>query len=224
MSVLLKIRGFGVFGVFAANGESIVLGAKHQALMALLSKADSGVRTRAFLENILWSSSQPEQAKAGLRTALSTLRRHLGSEASQLLTANRERVVLDLNRVGFIGSYEDGAFMEGFELPYQALFRDWLTRERDETTYRIPRRQTDLGFNETQIYSSSGSSKQKSKPTMLVSEQRIGILKSEVQQLLHIREHAMTIIDGLQRENEALKIARDMQPKSPTIARTSKQA
>jgi len=224
MSVLLKISRFGVFNVIVANGESIALGAKHQALMALLSKADGGVRTRAFLENILWNSAQPEQAKASLRTALSTLRRHLGSDASQLLTANRERIVLDLDRVELIGSYENGAFMEGFELPYQELFRDWLTQERDETTHRVPRRQTELGFNDTQIYSSIASSKQKSKPKILVSEQRIKNLKSEVQQHLLFREHAMTIIDGLQRENEALKLARDVQPKSPTIARTSKQA
>ena len=53
MSVLIKISRFGVFGVFAANGESIALGPKHQALMALLSKADGGVRTRAFLEKSL---------------------------------------------------------------------------------------------------------------------------------------------------------------------------
>ena len=224
MRILLKISRFGVFSVFVANGESIPLGAKHQALMALLSKAEGGVRTRAFLENTLWSSVLPEKAKASLRTALSTLRRHLGSDASQLLTANRERIVLDLDRVELIGSYENGAFMEGFELPYQELFRDWLTQERDETTHRVPRRQTELGFNDTQIYSSIASSKQKSKPTILVSEQRIKNLKSEVQQHLLFREHAMTVIDELLRKNEALKFAIDVPPESPTNARPPKLA
>lgn len=145
MSVLLKINHCGAFGVYVADGGNIPLGAKHQALMALLSKADGGVRTRAFLENTLWSLAQPEQAKASLRTALSTLRRHLGSEASELLTANRERVVLDLDRIDLIGSYENGDFMEGFELPHEAQFREWLTQERDETSYRIPRRRAELG-------------------------------------------------------------------------------
>jgi len=145
MSVLLKICHFGAFGVFQPNGDNIPLGAKHQALMALLSKADGGVRTRAFLEHTLWSLAQPEQAKASLRTALSTLRRHLGPEASQLLTANRERVILDMDHVERAGSPENGNFMEGFALPHEALFSDWLMQTRDEATYHMPRRRAELG-------------------------------------------------------------------------------
>ena len=145
MTDLLKINHFGAFGVYISNGENIPLGAKHQALLALLSKADGGIRTRAFLENTLWNLAQPEQAKASLRTALSTLRRHLGREASQLLTANRERVVLDLDRVEILGSQENGQFMEGFELPHEGLFREWLMQEREDSTFDIPRRRAEAG-------------------------------------------------------------------------------
>ncbi|MFW8635578.1 transcriptional regulator [Cribrihabitans pelagius] len=137
MSILLKICRFGAFGVFRPDGSGIPLGAKHQALMALLSTADGGIRTRAFLEKTLWCLAQPEQAKASLRTALSTLRRHLGGEAAGLISANRERVTLDLSRVELDSCASGAEFMEGFELPHEAAFGKWLSQARTEFA-RVP--------------------------------------------------------------------------------------
>lgn len=133
MTVLLRICRFGAFGVSHAGGSTIQLGAKHQALLALLSTAEDGIRTRAFLEKTLWNLAQAEQAKASLRTALSTLRRHLGPEAAKLLFANRERVILDLTRIELdSGSSSGAAFMEGFELPHEAVFNSWLEEARSQ--------------------------------------------------------------------------------------------
>ncbi len=100
--------------------------------MALLSTAEGGIRTRAFLEKTLWCLAQPEQAKASLRTALSTLRRHLGPEAARLLFANRERVILDLTRVELDSCTGSAEFMEGFELPHETVFNTWLAENRAE--------------------------------------------------------------------------------------------
>lgn len=139
MTVLLRICRFGAFGVFHADGRSIPLGAKHQALLALLSTAEGGIRTRAFLEKTLWCLAQPEQAKASLRTALSTLRRHLGPEAAKLLFANRERVILDLTRIELDRGVSGGpTFMEGFELPHEEVFRSWLSETRQELARIAP--------------------------------------------------------------------------------------
>lgn len=133
MTVLLRICRFGAFGVSHTDGTTIPLGAKHQALLALLSTAEGGIRTRAFLEKTLWNLAQPEQAKASLRTALSTLRRHLGPEAAKLLFANRERVILDLTRIELDSCPANGTlFMEGFELPHEAIFNTWLEEARGE--------------------------------------------------------------------------------------------
>lgn len=132
MSVLLRVSRFGAFNVARGDGTPIPLGAKHQALLALLCMAESGVRTRAFLEQTLWSLAQPEQAKASLRTALSTLRRHLGPTVAQIIRANRERVTLDLSQVSFENCACDAEFMEGFELPYEANFARWLQHTRLE--------------------------------------------------------------------------------------------
>ncbi|MEW2912331.1 transcriptional regulator [Leisingera sp. JC11] len=136
MTVFLKIRRFGAFGVFQADGKGVQLGAKHQALMALLSTAEGGIRTRAFLEKTLWCLAQPEQAKASLRTALSTLRRHLGPDAASLLYANRERVILDLTRVDLDSGTGSAVFMEGFELPHEAVFNAWLEEARADLSRR----------------------------------------------------------------------------------------
>ncbi|MBE1297691.1 transcriptional regulator [Phycobacter azelaicus] len=130
MSILIRLNQFGAFGVFRSDGTSVPLGAKHQALLALLSTSASGIRTRAFLEHTLWSLAQPEQAKASLRTALSTLKRHLGPEAAQAISANRERVTLDLQRVQFIQPEAHAEFMEGFELPHETRFESWLAQMR----------------------------------------------------------------------------------------------
>lgn len=132
MSILLRVGQFGAFNVAQGDGTPIPLRAKHQALLALLCMAESGVRTRAFLEQTLWSLAQPEQAKASLRTALSTLRRHLGPAIAPVISANRERVTLDLSRVAFEDCARDAEFMEGFELPYEANFARWLQHTRIE--------------------------------------------------------------------------------------------
>ncbi|MFV1442722.1 MULTISPECIES: tetratricopeptide repeat protein [unclassified Phaeobacter] len=142
----LRIRHFGAFGVFLPDGDSLLLGSKHQALLALLSTAEGGVRTRAFLERTLWSLAQPEQAKASLRTALSTLRRHLGSECASFLSANRERVVLDLSKIEVDADPAKGDFMEGFELPHETTFAVWLEQQRNELTRADARNRAATGM------------------------------------------------------------------------------
>jgi len=138
MAVVLKVRQYGAFGVYKPDGEPIQLGAKHQALLALLITAEEGVRTRAFLEHTLWSFAQPEQAKASLRTALSTLRKHIGPSASAALMANRERVTLDLRMIEIEADTTRGAFMEGFELPHEHVFAEWLSEMRSQTASSAP--------------------------------------------------------------------------------------
>ncbi|KUP93438.1 tetratricopeptide repeat protein [Tritonibacter horizontis] len=141
MVTVLKVRQYGAFGVFRPDGEAIQLGAKHQALMALMITAEDGIRTRAFLEHTLWSFAQPEQAKASLRTALSTLRKHIGASASSALVANRERVTLDLSMIEVDTDTTRGDFMEGFELPHEQVFADWLVEMRAQTAIAAPKPQ-----------------------------------------------------------------------------------
>ena len=135
MALHLRIGLFGVLRVFHASGGEITLGAKHQALLVLLATAGGGGRTRFFLEKTLWSRSQPEQARASLRTSLSTLRKKMGVDAGSLVVANRERIVLDLDGVDLVGTPNHGVLMDGFKLNKEPNFNDWLEVQRGEMFY-----------------------------------------------------------------------------------------
>lgn len=120
---------FGPFQLTDATGGPILLGAKSQALLALLATDRSGTRTRAFLRAMLWESSAPEHAAASLRGALSQLRGILNGE-EEVLDANRERVSLRLDHVRIAEDGEGRTFLEGLDIAGLEAFEDWLTEMR----------------------------------------------------------------------------------------------
>jgi DNA-binding SARP family transcriptional activator len=64
----------GPFGLFAPSGARIdVRSRKGVALLALLAFSPNGLRTRAWLQAILWGSRAHVQAQSSLRRELSTL-------------------------------------------------------------------------------------------------------------------------------------------------------
>ncbi|TIY11489.1 MAG: hypothetical protein E5V16_05165 [Mesorhizobium sp.] len=63
-------------------------------MIALLAVAPGHTRTRAWLQQRLWSDRAAEQAAGSLRAALSEIRRALGPHR-QLLVASRHAVTLD---------------------------------------------------------------------------------------------------------------------------------
>jgi len=128
---LLNIRYNGRFRARISDGPELPLGAKHQALLALLCTAEDGIRTRTHLETTLWSLAQPRQAKASLRTALSTLRRYFGPAADALLSADRRQITLNMDRVQIETGGVGDVFMEGFVLPHEEAFELWLVQMRN---------------------------------------------------------------------------------------------
>ncbi|MFN3132448.1 tetratricopeptide repeat protein [Roseibium sp.] len=113
-----------------------MLGAKQQALLALLATAPGGIRTRAFLQTTLWCLVQPEQSAASLRTALSSLKKILGKE-SAILQSNRERVWLDLQQVQVILPKPGDTFLEGLDIRGEELFEDWLRDQREAIRNKV---------------------------------------------------------------------------------------
>lgn len=123
------IRLHGAFSLMLRNGATVILGAKHQALLAMLATSSDGVRTRAYLQANLWGRSAPEQAAASLRTALTFIRKALGT-AKPVLGSNRERVWLDLERAQVIFPKPGDTFLEGLDIRAEDGFDDWLRQER----------------------------------------------------------------------------------------------
>lgn len=124
------MKVFGAFTFGAKGGSIYVLGAKQQALLALLAAAPDGARTRSWLQSHLWTNVQPTQAKGSLRNALSALRRIIGPEADDIIVATRERVTLDLARIAVVGEPQDGEYLEGLDLRHEKPFADWLRDRR----------------------------------------------------------------------------------------------
>jgi DNA-binding SARP family transcriptional activator len=85
-----------VLGHFSATvgGASVLAGArKNQALLAYLARRSGGPVPRDTLCGLLWADGGEDQARASLRTALSALRKSLGS-ATGILEADAEAVRL----------------------------------------------------------------------------------------------------------------------------------
>lgn len=137
----------GPFGLFTADGERIDLRSKKSiALIALLATAPSGVRTRNWLQAMLWGTRETQQAQSSLRRELANLAAlFLRHEASNLLIRENQRVQLnldlmeiDLHRIALSTDtrqffVDSGDFLEGIDLPGCDEFEDWLRRQRART-------------------------------------------------------------------------------------------
>ena len=131
---LVTIHLFGAFSVTGPDGGDLTpRSAKGQALLALLVTAPQHKRTRSWLQDKLWSRSDPASGSANLRQVLATLRRALGPW-SELLQADRHAVWLDPHLFASDWSEhttrDPDSFLEGIDID-DPEFGDWLTTRRN---------------------------------------------------------------------------------------------
>lgn len=105
------------------------------ALLAMLATAPDGERTRGWLQDRLWGSRGRVQAQQSLRRELTQLRRLLDFPEGCLIHSDAERVRLNLDQCEVDDSdMRLGAtFLEGFDIPGEDGFEEWL-RERRQST------------------------------------------------------------------------------------------
>lgn len=136
----------GSFGLFAPDGGRVpVTSRKGMALIAQVAMARSGERSRTWLQDQLWGSRPPDQARASLRRELANLRIAINPvEGPPLITADSMRVRLDLSRIDVdvrlldrdvgnvrAASFTDlGELLEGIDIPGEDGFEDWLREQR----------------------------------------------------------------------------------------------
>ena len=133
----------GPFGLFTPSGQRIeVRSRKAIALLALLAFSPSGLRTRAWLQAILWGSRAPTQAQSSLRRELSTLSALLDSHGagtllireSQRIQLAVDQIALDTDRLALVSSdptlRDAGELLEGIDIPGCEGFEDWLRYQR----------------------------------------------------------------------------------------------
>ncbi|OYY73135.1 hypothetical protein [Sphingomonas sp. 28-63-12] len=139
-----KLDLIGPFGLFTPDGRRIdVTSKKSIALIALIIVSPSGVRSRRWLQNMLWGTREDLQAQTSLRRELSNLTKQLAAYgADHLLVRGTQRVSLaieqlevDIFSLGLQATRRKSSlssdFLEGIDLRDCEEFEDWLRSERE---------------------------------------------------------------------------------------------
>lgn len=105
-------------------------------MLALLATAETGERWRAWLEEKLWGSLEPQQAQSALRRELHRLRKLTDELGVPLIHCDVRSVCLNLASVDVDirqpsrPSVIDGEFLEGIDIAGEDAFEEWLRETR----------------------------------------------------------------------------------------------
>jgi hypothetical protein len=135
----MRARLNGPFRVIGADGVDITpAGMKERGLLALLLASPGQRRTRIWLQGMLWSDREPQQASGSLRQALSKVRKALGPHAERLAV---DRATLWLQPEVPIDPEAEGEFLGDLDIR-DPEFSDWLrdcrARQDQEAGARAP--------------------------------------------------------------------------------------
>ncbi len=126
----LELRIHGPFTATWSDGkEQRLKGAKQQAFVALLACSPSMVRTRSWLQAMLWGKVDQKLGRASLRQALSNLKGEFGDRFDRVFDVESDRVGLRQGAVRLVGGASEGEFLESLDVGEDA-FEDWLREMR----------------------------------------------------------------------------------------------
>ncbi|GAB4520825.1 MAG: SARP family transcriptional regulator [Roseibium sp.] len=155
----VQIHVLGPMSVIFRNGDiRTPRSRKACALLALLALAPRGERTRVWLRDKLWSSSDEHKSSTCLRQTVFELKRDLGDLASRVLVINRQTIGLDLNTVWIdvreiqrdprllaqLDHTPETQVLEGMDIADEE-FEDWLQMERQTWIDRLEKLQQHAG-------------------------------------------------------------------------------
>ncbi len=162
----LRINTLGELAVFRDDQPLTLPASKRaRALLAYLALTARPHRRDRLCE-VFWEI--PDDPRGALRWALSKIRSVVNEEATDRLTADRERVALetasidiDINllisalknpalsveRLQVIASHLREPMLTGIDLPDQALFQQWLTAEREDAKRLLAKTLSRLACN-----------------------------------------------------------------------------
>lgn len=141
---LLNLHLIGPMRVTDARGQKLVVrGRKAQAILALTALGPQMQRSRVWLRDKLWSTSDEARSATSLRQSLFELRRDLGVAGQDALDITADTVALRPDKVWVdqhevrrdaslffkLGLTEDSALLEGFDIG-DPEFEDWLQAAR----------------------------------------------------------------------------------------------
>lgn len=120
--------------ILADGVDATPKGRKSKGIIALIVLAEKPTRSRAWLQDKLWSESAAQQGAASLRQELSTLKKHLNDFDLDFLHIGREVVSIDLEaiEVDFFAKkalLPRSDLLEGLDIN-DPEFEEWLSVER----------------------------------------------------------------------------------------------
>jgi hypothetical protein len=119
----------GPFRVMDGDGRDITpIGMKERGLLALLLASPGQRRTRIWLQGMLWSDREPQQASGSLRQALSNMRKSLGPQADRLMS---DRATVWLHPEVPLDTAAQGEFLGDLDIR-DPEFSDWLRDRRSQ--------------------------------------------------------------------------------------------
>lgn len=143
-NAMLRLHVLGPFRLCDAANRPIQLRSrKAQALLALLALSPRGERTRVWLRDKLWSTSDERRSSTNLRQILFELRRDIGPMADRAIEFGPQTISLRVGRVWVdrqavetdaslfhgLGLNETTELLEGLDVG-DPEFEDWLSVER----------------------------------------------------------------------------------------------
>lgn len=129
----MRVRLMGPFRVWDDQGRDITpKGLKERGLLALLLASPGQRRTRAWLQDKLWSDREPDQASGSMRQALANIRKALGP-VEGILNADRQSVWLAPEVP--VDPDHAGEFLADLDIR-DPEFVEWL---RDQRSLRVER-------------------------------------------------------------------------------------
>ena len=145
---LARIQLMGPFKIFLTDGQDATpSSARACAIIAMLATAENHEHSRKWLESILWSKRNPEQASGSLRQALTRIRKigQMTSIQADVLVSDRQTVALtpgiftiqDFN--AFFASDAE-SFLEGMHIRDEAFqaWREGFIEQLKQTLRPVP--------------------------------------------------------------------------------------
>ena len=126
----MRLRLNGPFRVYDDENRDITpKGIKERGLLALIILSPGQRRTRAWLQDKLWSERSPEQASGSCRQALSNMRKALGPMADRV-KSDRSAIWLD-PPLAMLDAFDPtmGEVLDDLDMP-DPEFSDWLRELR----------------------------------------------------------------------------------------------
>src|SRR5262245_34627396 len=132
----VRIQVVGAFAVHGPAGDDRTpRGRKACAIIAMLALSPENKRSRAWLQDKLWSTRAPEQGAASLRQSIHEARTALGDDKDLILadkfslSLDRRRCTVDLDDDPNSGVRSGAELLEGLDLGDDE-FEEWLREQR----------------------------------------------------------------------------------------------